>query len=546
MKKLALIGCGYWGKNIARNLYELGVLEIICDKDNNILEFLADKYPKTKITTSIEDVLNSKNIDAVVIATPPATHYDIVKKGINSGKDIFVEKPLALNANEGRELRDLALNNNKILMVGHILHYHPAVKKLKELIKKGSLGKLEYIYSNRLNIGKLRTEENILWSFAPHDISVILSLVEDEPIEIKASGGCYLNKAIYDTTMTAISFKNGVKSHIFVSWLHPYKEQKLVVVGSKAMAVFDDMSKEKLCLYEHKIEWVNGKIPVAQKVPHKVISIEDSEPLKEELTHFLKCVEIRQKPLTDADEALKVLEVLEKAEDLLKILPVNGIEYNEGASPVKERRFEFPVIARRPEGPTKQPQYYAHETAVIDQNVKIGKNTKIWHFSHILKNSRIGKNVIIGQNVSIGPDVVIGNNVKIQNNVSVYKGVTLEDDVFCGPSAVFTNVTNPRAFIERKNEFKKTIVRKGATIGANATIICGNEIGKYALVAAGAVVSKNVPSYAIYAGVPAKAKGWVCRCGSPLKKFKESKAVCLSCGNCYSKHSDRLEVVKEN
>ena len=510
MNKVALIGCGYWGKNIARNLYEMGVLEIICDSNEDILASFKSKYPKIRITPNVGSVLKSKKIKAIVIATPAVTHYDMVQEAIKAGKDVFVEKPLALTAKEGKKLKDLAEERGRILMVGHILQYHPAVVKLKEMITKGALGKIEYIYSNRLNIGKLRTEENILWSFAPHDISVMLSLVNDEVVKVDASGGCYLNRGIYDTTVTTINFKNGVKGHIFVSWLHPFKEQKLIVVGSKAMAVFDDMSEEKLCLYEHKIEWVNGKIPVAQKAVHKVVPLEKKEPLKEELSHFLECVKTRKRPLTDAEEGLMVLDVLEKAENSLS-----------------------PVIASRPQGPAKQSQYYAHETAVIDENVEIGSGTKIWHFSHILKNSKIGKNVVIGQNVAIGPDSVIGNNVKVQNNVSIYKGVEIEDDVFCGPSCVFTNVYNPRAFIERKDEFRKTVVKKGATIGANATIICGVTIGEYALVGAGAVVKKDVPAYAVVVGVPAIQKGWVCKCGIAIALKNNKKGVCSVCGSQY-------------
>ena len=195
-------------------------------------------------------------------------------------------------------------------MVGHILQYHPAVKKLKELITSGGLGKVQYIYSNRLNIGKLRTEENILWSFAPHDISVILMLIGEEPIRVSAFGGDYLNKGIYDTTLTTLEFGNEVKGHIFVSWLHPYKEQKFIVVGSKAMAVFDDVSKEKLFLYPHKIEWKDGKMPVAHKADYQVISVDSGEPLRLELGHFIDCVLQRKRPLTDGHEGLRVLKTL--------------------------------------------------------------------------------------------------------------------------------------------------------------------------------------------------------------------------------------------
>jgi UDP-2-acetamido-3-amino-2,3-dideoxy-glucuronate N-acetyltransferase len=182
----------------------------------------------------------------------------------------------------------------------------------------------------------------------------------------------------------------------------------------------------------------------------------------------------------------------------------------------------------------RKKDYYVHSSSFVDQGTKIGSGTKIWHFSHILKNSHIGKNCIIGQNVSIGPDVEIGDRCKIQNNVSIYKGVALEDEVFCGPSCVFTNVYNPRAFIERKDEFRSTLVKKGATIGANATIVCGVTIGRYAFIGAGAVVRKDVKDYAIVVGVPAKQKGWVCKCGVTVSSDRKATSVrCSLCGSQY-------------
>lgn len=187
--------------------------------------------------------------------------------------------------------------------------------------------------------------------------------------------------------------------------------------------------------------------------------------------------------------------------------------------------------------------YFIHPTSIIDENVKIGKGTKIWHFSHILRDTEIGENCTIGQNVMIGPDVKVGKGCKIQNNVSVYKGVVLEDYVFCGPSCVFTNVINPRAFIERKNEFKKTLVREGATIGANATIVCGITIGKYAFIGAGAVVTKNVPDYALVIGVPARQAGWVCKCGKKLN-FIGEVAEC-ECKNKYKLENGQIKIISE-
>lgn len=189
-------------------------------------------------------------------------------------------------------------------------------------------------------------------------------------------------------------------------------------------------------------------------------------------------------------------------------------------------------------------EYFVHPSSFIDDEVNIGKGTKIWHFCHILSKTTIGDNCVIGQNVMIGPDVTVGNNCKIQNNVSIYKGVILEDDVFCGPSCVFTNVVNPRAFIERKHEFKTTLVKKGATIGANATIVCGNTIGRYAFIGAGAVVTKNVEDYALVVGVPAKQIGWVCKCGTTLS-VSNSDLVCRVCGNVYRLIDKKIEVVIE-
>ena len=187
--------------------------------------------------------------------------------------------------------------------------------------------------------------------------------------------------------------------------------------------------------------------------------------------------------------------------------------------------------------------YYVHPTAVVDEPVEIGEGTKIWHFTHIMSGARIGENCIIGQNVFVGSGALLGNNIKVQNNVSIFDGVTLEDDVFCGPSMVFTNVFNPRSFISRKKEFRQTSVRKGATIGANVTIVCGNMIGQYAFIGAGSVVTKDVPEYALVYGNPGKVKGWVCQCAVEIT-FRSGKAVCKACGKKYRKDSAGVEPIE--
>jgi UDP-2-acetamido-3-amino-2,3-dideoxy-glucuronate N-acetyltransferase len=236
----------------------------------------------------------------------------MVREALHAGKDVFVEKPLCLSVDQGKTLVELARERGRILMVGHLLWYHPAILKLKELIDTGELGRIQYIYSNRLNLGKIRREENILWSFAPHDISVILGLLGEMPTSVLAQGGNYLHEQIADTTVTLLSFPSGVKAHIFVSWLHPFKEQKLIVVGDQKMAVFDDMEKkDKLLLYSHSIKW-KSQIPVANRAEAQPVEVGTEEPLREECAHFLDSIRTRRRPRTDGEEGLRVLSVLQQ------------------------------------------------------------------------------------------------------------------------------------------------------------------------------------------------------------------------------------------
>jgi UDP-2-acetamido-3-amino-2,3-dideoxy-glucuronate N-acetyltransferase len=514
-QNITVIGCGYWGKNLVRNFAELGVLHTICDSDPKVLDSLKSLYPGVNTETDYHKALANQQIQGAVIATPAVFHYLVAKEALDSGKDVFVEKPLALEVEQGEELVGSAERSSRVLLVGHLLEYHPAVVKLKELVDKGELGKLNYIYSNRLNLGKFRTEENILWSFAPHDISIILLLLGEMPQEISAHGGYYLHQDIADVTLTTLSFKKGVGAHIFVSWLHPYKEQKLVVVGDKKMALFNDTnSKDKLFLYSHEIEWIDRKPIPHQKQP-ELIEVSSDEPLKIECQDFIDCIQTREKPKVDGRKGLQVLKVLSCCQ---KSLEGKGrvISLNKNANSV-----------------------FIHETSIVEEGCKIGDGTKIWHFSHIMPDVNIGGDCVIGQNVFIGRGVKIGDNTKIENNVSVFEGVTLEDGVFCGPSCVFTNVINPRGQISRKHEIKPTLVKKGATIGANATIICGNTIGSHAFVGAGSVVSKDVPDYALVYGNPAKMQGWICECGVKLNFGGNSLVKCSVCGKNYKKQENK-------
>jgi UDP-2-acetamido-3-amino-2,3-dideoxy-glucuronate N-acetyltransferase len=522
---IALIGSGYWGKNLVRNFHQLGALKLICDKNETILDSFKEQYPDVETCLALSDVLRRDDIQGVVIATPAETHFTLGREALLASKHVFVEKPLALTEQEGQQLVQLADEKQLTLMVGHILNYHNAVIKLKDLVDSGELGKIQYLYSNRLNIGKIRAEENILWSFAPHDISVILMLLEETPESVYATGGSYLQQKIPDTTLTTLDFPSGAKAHIFVSWLHPFKEQKLVVVGDKKMAVFDDVSEEKLFFYPHEIQWLH-RVPVASKAEAEVVPIEMDEPLKAECQHFLECIIENRTPKTDGREALRVLEVLKASQESLN---QNGCKITLGQVNSNESQVTSPKSPAERDSSLvtghSSLSYFAHDSAIIDKDCEIGQGTKIWHFTHVLPGSRIGEKCNIGQNVVIGPDVSIGNACKIQNNVSIYKGVTLEDGVFCGPSMVFTNVYNPRAELRKMDQLRPTLVKKGATIGANATIICGAIIGRYAFIGAGAVVNEDVLDYALVVGNPAKQKGWMCECGERLDKALKCK-VC--------------------
>jgi UDP-2-acetamido-3-amino-2,3-dideoxy-glucuronate N-acetyltransferase len=501
-----VVGHGYWGKNHVRNFHQLGALRVVCDRDEERLRVALSKYPDCDVEISFASVLSRADIDGVVLATPAETHFRLAKECLAAGKDVLVEKPLALRVSEGEELVALAESAGRILMVGHILEYHPAIEALTALVRDGGLGKIQYVYSNRLNLGKVRREENILWSFAPHDVAILLRLLGELPETVAASGGNYLHPSIADVTVSNFSFPGGVRAHIHVSWLHPFKEQKLVVVGDQAMAVFDDQAKE-LTVYDHAIDWVD-RLPVPRKAEGRLIDYGVGEPLAAECEAFLTSIETREPPITDGQSGLGVLRVLSRCQESLEL---GGV-----LLPLQKATDE----------------YYVHPTAVVDDGATIGQGSKVWHFSHVMGSATLGAGCILGQNVFVADNCTLGSRVKVQNNVSIYKGVTLEDDVFCGPSMVFTNVRNPRAHVERKHAFAATHVGKGATLGANCTVVCGNTIGRYAMVAAGAVVTSDVPEYALVMGVPARIQGWMCPCGERLDVGAQRPSEAVSCQHC--------------
>ncbi len=521
-RQICVIGAGRWGRNHIKTLHGLGSLGGIVEASEAAREEMRAAYPNANIFADVKEAVAAR-FDGYTVATPAETHFDIAKLLIENECPVLVEKPITLKAADAHALNRLARERKVPLMTGHVLLFHPAIAKIKEMIDGGKIGRLQYLYSNRLNLGTVRSEENILWSFAPHDISIFQHLIGKLPSEVVSRGGAFVQPRIHDSTMTILTYPENIVGHIFVSWLHPFKEHRLVVIGSKGMLSFDDSSDSKEVLfYEKGIDWVKGE-PIKRDGPTEAIPYEKKQPLTEELKYFIECIDGRPVERANGDNAAAVLEILERAtESLLKGTAVS-------------------IDAAKIESAAAKPPFYVHPTSFVDDNVTIGEGTKIWHFSHIQTGTRIGRKCSLGQNVNVGNNVDIGNYVKIQNNVSVYEGVTLEDYVFCGPSMVFTNVMDPRCKYPQRGSafYHKTLVKEGASIGANATIVCGNTVGRHAFIAAGAVVTKDVPDYAVMIGVPARQRGWACECGEFLPKF-ERETACPRCSIRYTLADGRL------
>ncbi|MHB1412281.1 MAG: Gfo/Idh/MocA family protein [Thermoleophilia bacterium] len=311
--RIAVAGTGHWGKNLVRNFHQLGALATICDSDPLTLSRFRDDYPGCHTVPNFADILSDADIDAVVLATPAETHFSLARQALLAGKDVFVEKPLALTTADGVELARLSARLDRILMVGHLLWYHRAIDRIRELVSEGALGEIYYMSSHRLNLGRVRREENVLWSFAPHDVSVMIMLAGGLPLSVSATGGSYLQPGISDTTLTSLTFAGGVGGHIYVSWLHPFKEHKLVIIGSRRMLVFDDLQdSEKIRLYDKGVE--PGEALKLRSNGYEVVPFEAEEPLRRECAHFLECIATRRQPDTDVQNGVEVLQVLEAAQ----------------------------------------------------------------------------------------------------------------------------------------------------------------------------------------------------------------------------------------
>jgi predicted dehydrogenase len=338
MVTVAVIGVGGWGKNLARNYHEIPDcrLKYICDLDPEKLARSSQQLPGTNATSDLEAVLDDHEVQAVVIATPGPTHYALCKRALEHGKDVYVEKPFVLQVEHAEDLIEIARRQQRVLMVGHLLEYHPVINQLRELIQNNELGDIYYIYTQRLNLGTVRRDENALWNFAPHDISAILYLLNREPTDVCARGQSYLQRGVEDVVFMTLNFADKSMAHVHVSWLDPHKVRKLIIVGSRKMAVFDDVEgTEKLRIYDKGAAQNADYNSFAEYVSLRfgdvlIPYVKVAEPLRLECQHFLECVRTRQQPRSDGHDGCRVTKVLDAAQRSLRMngLPVSLAQPN--------------------------------------------------------------------------------------------------------------------------------------------------------------------------------------------------------------------------
>ena len=309
-RNIGVVGCGIWGRNIVRNFYNLNALNTVCDIDKDNIEMVKKNYPSINVTNNFEDLLNNKDIEAICVVTPSHTHFGIVQRVLEAGKHVYVEKPISTVADEAKKLKELADSKGLILMVGHLLLYHPAVNRLQMLIAEGVLGKIKYAHSDILNINYFKNDRSVMWDLAPHDVSMIAHVLGKNPVKVlNATGCCSENDSIYDITHLTIEFEDGIIGHVSDSWIHPQKRVSLLVRGEKATAILDDT------LMENKLQVFDNKVPAQKSI--EIFDYLEIEPLKLECQHFIHCIETGRQPRSDGENGYIITKILEDAEEKL-------------------------------------------------------------------------------------------------------------------------------------------------------------------------------------------------------------------------------------
>ncbi len=501
--RIALVGAGSRGEPLLRALADVGALAAVCDLDPDVRA----RFPDVRTTDDYLALLADPAIDAVVLATPTGSHDGMAQAALEAGKHVLVEGLLGVHADAAAELVALAERRGRVLQAGAGLRFDAALVAFR--VAAATIGALRYVHAEALAPRRERRDDAAVFSFAPELVGLVLALAGERPEWIRTQAAGIRDGDVADVTFTGLGFPAGLRAHVHVSWMHPLRSLRVVATGDEGTVLLQDGLVTRYVGDEGA--------PVAVDAP---------DAARAACARFLEALERGRSD--DARHDVAVLRVVEAAQRSLD-----------------EDRAVHPA-SKAPEKATERPGVRLHATVAVDGDVDIGEGTSIWHFSKLLGPCRIGKNCTFGQNVVVERHVTVGDNVKIQNNVSVYSGVILEDDVFCGPSMVFTNVGTPRSGFPRKGQYTTTLVKRGASIGANATVVCGHTLGRYCFVGAGAVVTRDVPDYALVYGNPARLRGWACFCGATLPfgtSPGESEAgVCPDCGRRYAREG---HVVRE-
>jgi UDP-2-acetamido-3-amino-2,3-dideoxy-glucuronate N-acetyltransferase len=577
---LMVVGAGRWGLNHVRTSEEMGVLGAVVDP-SEVSREAARKLTGAPVFESLAAAVNSRSthsapaLTGAVIATPAPTHYEVARAALLAELDVLVEKPMCDSVADAKALVRYAKARGRVLLIGHLLLYAAPHCRLLQLVRSGHVGKVTRVHARRLNFGTVRVAENVLWSLSPHDVSVALELCfrsgsdgnvepaaggarpvqrQRQPIRVSCLGQCVVsgNEGIHDYVELRLVFPGNETVVIEANWLHPVKERGIVVYGTDGCVMLNEANEVgipdgQLRLFKWDAHMTAGGCVKTQKMENEIPVEEENAKdaaerrelarpitaLRRELEHFALCCRERANivPRTSGLDGLRVTQVLVAAS---RSLAHNGawedVTLAESCDVEEAGKDDGPSVSDMAHGKDKgherNSDCFVHETATVDEGAHIGPGTRIWHFCHVMSGAVIGSQCSLGQNVYVGGDAIIGDGVRVQNNVSIYDGVELEDNVFIGPSAVFTNVRTPRAdFPHGRTEYTRTIVRRGATVGANATIVCGVSVGSRALVGAGAVVTRDVPSHALVVGNPARQTGWVGTRGVPLLRASGSSTA---------------------
>lgn len=523
-----IVGAGKWGTKLITTACALKLSVAVVETNLEALG-LAKCNPRVSPTclffASLGEALDALPNAAVIIATPPSTHFKVAEQAITAGRHVLVEKPMCDNLQDAHILVDLARKHQVILMVDHLLHYSAHHRRMLYLIESGLIGKVKRVHMSRMNFGTVRTNENVLWSLSPHDVSILLAACKGQsPQSVLCTGHKVVSLHVEDSVSLQVRFQDGMQAQIDCNWMHPFKERRAIVYGTKGCIVLNeampDANLKKIQAFhwsaKRKLDGSGVKIEKSEahilqylkdwnvQSVNELEEMDPKQPLQVMLEHFVDCIKKKIAPRTDGNEGVRVLRILSAASESL----------------VKSGEV---VSLRNISAVTHALRSFVHPTAVVDQGALLGQGTKVWHFSHIMPGAVLKEKCNIGQNVYIGGKAKLGRNVKVQNNVSIYDEVCVDDDVFLGPSCVLTNVKTPRSHVSRKHEYMPTVIGKGATVGANATIVCGISLGAYSFVGAGAVVTKNVPPHAIVYGNPAVIKGWMSTTGNKLHEVSPLK-----------------------